>query len=109
MEKTTALAVAETMRRLGAGELTVAEAAAAVASAYASALADHDEHRRTDPAGAINPDAASAPEPFVEVAVARQTGVITAEMYAALGQLLVAQRARPSGVTARDRMRIHRA
>lgn len=75
--------VAATMRAYGAGEIGAEQAAEQIAPAYAYAKALHSgEYDELA-------DEASEPHAYLEVALARQRGIITMEQYAALGQALI--------------------
>lgn len=74
--------VEQTMRDLGAGEITVAEAAENIRPSYDYAMAHQRLARTTED------DIAADPMSFHGVALARTLGVITMEQYAALGAAL---------------------
>jgi hypothetical protein len=70
----------------GSGNIDVDRAAVLLAPAYAAAK--RDRAQRSAATNDDDPDAAETPTPFVEVDVARQTGVITPQQYAALADRL---------------------
>lgn len=68
------------MQAYGAGEITAAEAAQRIQPSYAYALSLHNSDQLDE--------TAAEPHAFLEVALARQTGVITMEQYVELAEAL---------------------
>ena len=79
--------VREVMANYGAGQIDARQAAAMIRPAYDDTAAERAQ--RTPGSNERDPADASTPTAFVEVAVARQTGVITMEQYVALGDALI--------------------
>jgi hypothetical protein len=79
-------AVREVMSQYGAGQIDTTRAATLLMPAYRDAI--RVRAGRTYDTNQADPDAASVPGPWAMVAVARQTGVVTAAQYAALADAL---------------------